>query len=235
MTAMIDDSASVIDTVVGDGARIYRGASVLHSKLTAGVSIGNDTNIVRSVLGRKVAINRRSYVNDSQIGDFSYVGINATIGFSKIGKFCSIAHNVYIGGFDHEYTKVTTMPMFRFKQMAAGGRPEPAYTEFCHVGNDVWISAGAQILHKASIGDGAIVGAGAVVTKNVPPYAIVAGVPARIIKYRFSPEMIERLLKVRWWDWPKEVIDENAEWIINSDVDEKVLMRMKEISMEALC
>lgn len=232
MATMIDDSASVADTILGDGVRIYGGASVSHSKLMAGVSVGNDTNIARCVLGGGVAVNRRSYVNDSQIGDFSYVGINATIGFSKVGKFCSIAHNVYIGGFDHEYTKVTTMPMFRFKQMVAGERPIPAYKEFCHVGNDVWIAAGAQILHKASVGDGAIIGAGAVVTKDVPPYAIVAGVPARIIKYRFTPEVIDRLLKIRWWDWPKHLIDENVEWMINSDVNEKVLMRMEEIASQ---
>lgn len=232
MATMIDDSASVADTILGDGVRIYGGASVSHSKLMAGVSVGNDTNIARCVLGGGVAVNRRSYVNDSQIGDFSYVGINATIGFSKVGKFCSIAHNVYIGGFDHEYTKVTTMPMFRFKQMVAGERPIPAYKEFCHVGNDVWIAAGAQILHKASVGDGAIIGAGAVVTKDVPPYAIVAGVPARIIKYRFIPEVIDRLLKIRWWDWPKHLIDENVEWMINSDVNEKVLMRMEEIASQ---
>jgi hypothetical protein len=78
------------------------------------------------------------------------------------------------------------------------------------VGHDVWIGHGAIILSGVTIGDGAVVAAGAVVTKNIPPYAIAAGVPARIIKYRFSDSAIRELLDIRWWDWPDTTTRERA-------------------------
>ena len=103
----------------------------------------------------------------------------------------------------------------------------------CKIGNDVWIADGAKILKKANIGDGACVGAGAVVTKDVPPYAIVAGVPARIIKYRFSEKIIEELLKIRWWDWPEDIFLKYMPELIMSEVNEQTIERMKEIAAES--
>lgn len=229
MATYIDPTARISDSELSEGVKCYRNSVVLKSKLGTGVSVGDDTNVERCLIGNYVAINRRSYINDSSIGDYSYSGINTTMNFVRMGKFCSIARNVDIGGFDHDYHKVTTMPMFRFRQMMTGNKPKTAHEDFCEIGNDVWIAAGAQVLHKVKIGDGAVVGGGAVVTKDVPPYAIVAGVPARIIKYRFVPEVVDRLLKIRWWDWPQHVIDENIEWMIGSNIDDKVLARMEEI------
>ena len=86
------------------------------------------------------------------------------------------------------------------------------------------------MLHKVSIGDGAVIGAGAVVTKNIPPYAIAAGVPAKIIKYRFPEKITAELLKIKWWDWPEELITENIEWLISSDMTEETLEKIKKIS-----
>ena len=80
---------------------------------------------------------------------------------------------------------------------------------FQRIGHDVWIGANALILPEVTIGDGAVIAAGAVVTRDVPPYAIVGGVPARVIRYRFSPEMIDAFLEIKWWDWPLEKIKEN--------------------------
>lgn len=228
MAKFIDSTANISDSELGEDVRCYRNSVVSHSKLGCGVSVGNDSNVERCVLGQHVAINRRSYVNDSIIGDYSYAGINTTMNFVRMGKFCSIARNVDIGGFDHDYHKVTTMPMFRFRQMLTGEKPVPDQcNDYCEIGNDVWIAAGAQVLHKVTIGDGAVVGGGAVVTKDVPPYAIVAGVPARVIKYRFAPEVIERLLKIKWWDWPQRMIEEHAKWMIESDLNDETLARME--------
>lgn len=81
------------------------------------------------------------------------------------------------------------------------------------IGNDVWIGAGAQVLSGVSIGDGAIVGAGAIVTRDVPPYAIVAGNPARHIRYRFAPDVIDELLRLQWWDWSEERLRSEAAYL----------------------
>ena len=230
MAGYIDATAQLKSSAYPEDIRCYRNARVTDSKLGSGVSIGDDTTIERCVLGDHVAINRRSYINDSVIGAYSYAGINTTMNFTRLGKYCSLARNVDIGGFDHDYKKVTTMPLFRFQQMKNTAKPATAHDELCEIGNDVWIAAGAQVLHKVKIGDGAIVGGGAVVTKDVPPYAIVAGVPAKIIKYRFDPETISQLLEIRWWDWPEHIVEENISWLTGEDVNQETLEKMRQIA-----
>jgi len=171
MGKFIHESARVVSSQIGD-IKVFRNATIVDSKIDSGCSIGDDTNVERCVIGNNVVINRRSYINDSDIGAYTYMGINTTMNFTKIGKFCSLARNVDVGGFDHDYHKVTTMPAFRYAQTKNGGGKLESRTEhkdFCKIGNDVWIAAGAQVLHKVTIGDGAVVGGGAVVTKDVPP------------------------------------------------------------------
>ena len=228
----LDQTCKLTNTKFGDGFRCYRNTVVVDSEIGVGVTVGDDTTVARCRIGNNVALNRRSYFNDSIIGSFSYAGSNTTMNYSEIGKFCSLARNVDIGGFDHDYHKVTTMPMFRFKQLSEGGNPSVGDKELCRIGNDVWIAAGTQILHKVSVGDGAVIGGGAVVTKDVPPYAIVAGVPARIIKFRFDEQTIEELLDIRWWDWPENVVLDNIEWMIKQDINSDTLARMKEIGKQ---
>lgn len=128
------------------------------------------------------------------------------------------------------------MPVFRFLQNSAGTDVSMAIDEFgigkCQVGNDVWIAAGAIILHKATIGDGAIVGAGAVVTHDVPPYAIVAGVPAKIVGYRCEPDLIDRLLDLQWWNWPESVLLELFPNIINTEINHESISRLENIKRD---
>ena len=164
----------------------------------------------------------RKYAKDHQrynIGRYSYLGVGTEIKNPKetsIGKYCSISHNVLIGLSSHPLKFLTTHT-FCCKgsnpDIYGGGPPmrdegKIAF-ETCPpitIGNDVWIGRKAIIMDGVTIGDGAVVGAAAVVTKDVPPYAIVAGVPARIIRYRFDESTRERLLKSRWWDYPEEFI-----------------------------
>jgi acetyltransferase-like isoleucine patch superfamily enzyme len=215
--------------IAESGVKIYRNSVVVSSILEENVSIGNDTNIVNCILQNNVVINRRNYVNNSQIGCFSYTGLNTIINFANIGRFCSIARNVDIGGFDHEYDKVTTMPVFRLNNMLGKDViPDENYKQ-CLIGNDVWIAAGANILHKVKIGDGAIIGAGAVVTKDVEPYSIVAGLPAKKIKQRFSDEIISDLLEVQWWNLPFEIINNNRELFFHSKVTKDIIRQIKKL------
>lgn len=125
-----------------------------------------------------------------------------------IGSFCSIAEDVSIfGGGEHRTDWVTTYPLrIAFNEALANKDGHPASKGHTRIGNDVWLGYRAIVMSGVTIGDGAVVGAGAVVTKDVPPYAIVGGNPARVRKFRFSPEVIDELLEIKWWRWPLEQI-----------------------------
>lgn len=158
-------------------------------------------------------------------GDFTYWGHGFTVGNmrnTKIGKFCSIAHNVILGPGQHEPSYLTTNPItlngffndfpptsniefIKHTELIRQNQPN-RHKEPIIIGNDVWIGNNVTVQDGITVGDGAILATSAVVTHDVPPYAIVGGVPAKIIKYRFSPEIIADLLEIRWWDLPHEFI-----------------------------
>jgi acetyltransferase-like isoleucine patch superfamily enzyme len=130
-----------------------------------------------------------------------------------IGSFCSIAHRVtiHVGG-GHGAELVSTYPFDYF--LLRRPKPHRTYrtTPPTVIGNDVWIGAGATVLSGIHVGDGAIIGSCAVVASDVPPYAVVAGNPARTIRFRFRDEIIAALLRIEWWNWPIEVIHQRVEW-----------------------
>ena len=138
-----------------------------------------------------------------------------------IGKFCSIAAEVrfVMNGGNHPTTWLTTYPFPIFghgwESASPASWPNRGNTV---VGNDVWIGYGALIMPGITIGDGAIVATAAVVTKDVPPYAIVGGNPASILRYRFDPETIARLQRIRWWDWDADKIGRNVRALCDGDV-----------------
>lgn len=141
-----------------------------------------------------------------KLGDYSYIGGSCRVMNAEIGKFCSIGPEVLIGGQPaHPLHLKSTFPGFYQKNPSFYGVEheyeylDPEFRKVI-IGNDVWIGSRALILDGVTIGDGAVIAAGAVVTKDVPPYAIVGGVPAKIIKYRFSEKKISQMLKSQWWN-----------------------------------
>ncbi len=165
------------------------------------------------------------------VGRFTYASAWPLIwsfptgGKLKIGSFCSISSgvNILLGG-EHTSDWITTYPFSEI--FPEYERPKKVTKGDVVIGNDVWIGMNALILSGVCIGDGAIIGAGAVVTKNVAPYSVVAGIPAREIKKRYEPETIEKLLKLKWWNWSIKRIKENLDLLLSDKIDEFIAKNM---------
>ena len=166
-----------------------------------------------SVVSRKAKVYGKTQVTNSTIGDYSYVGRNSRVIHADVGKFCSISGAVRLGMGTHTLDKLSTSPIFTERHNSTKHQWTDVQTDNpfrrVTVGNDVWIGTGVMVMGGVTIGDGAVVGAGAIVTKDVPPYAVVAGVPAKIIRYRFSEDQIEALLKLKWWEKPENELKNN--------------------------
>jgi chloramphenicol O-acetyltransferase type B len=147
---------------------------------------------------------------DSELGEYSYISQNSIVNKSVIGKFCSIGPGCFIGLWEHN-TDVSTHSFYLYETSGGfvkGYRNYKKDVITTTLGSDVWVGANAVILKGIKIGHGSIVAASSVVTKDVPEYAVVAGNPARIIKYRFSESEIKFMLNTEWWDFRREVIQE---------------------------
>jgi acetyltransferase-like isoleucine patch superfamily enzyme len=150
-----------------------------------------------------------------------------------IGKFCSIAENlkVYLGG-NHNKEWVTTYPFGHINQRIFNnfnGYGQPSTKGSIIIGNDVWISANVTIMSGVKIGDGAIIANNSHVIKDVEPYSLVGGNPAKLIKYRFTPEQIKELLLIKWWDWEDEKINKFTPLLCNENIDEFIKQAKKSI------
>jgi len=173
------------------------------------VSVGGENRIITYDIHPSVKLGHNIYLaknvslrENVRIDDYSYCSQN-TIIFSKssVGKFCSIGYNVQIGVPEHPLNFFSTSPTI-YRQSKLSKYCDWAQDDInipVRIENDVWIGSNAIILQGVNIGNGAIVAAGAVVTKDVPPYAVVGGVPAKLIKWRVPEELREKLEKSKWW------------------------------------
>lgn len=178
-------------------------------------------SIVNCTIDKSVVIGGGSTIYSTSIGRYSYCGYDCNIFECVIGSFCSIASDVTIGGAEHPIEWVSTSPVFedtknsgpkkRFAMHPVKNMPKTI------IGSDVWIGSKAIIKSGVRIGIGAVIGAGAVVTKDIEPYTIVAGCPARPIKKRFTEDIINKLLDSQWWELPEEQLSKISHEINNPE------------------
>lgn len=183
--------------------------------------IGKSSKIIKSNVHGPCHIGERTVIHESLLSGNITIGNNTTLWGPdiqvlsiihpiSIGSFCSIARSVTIQEYFHDYSRLTTY----FIGRNVFGEPiekEVLSKGPINIGNDVWIGTGVQIMSGVTIGDGAVIAANSTVTHDVPPYAIVGGVPATTIKFRFSKSKIDELLQLKWWNWQYEKIIANKD------------------------
>ena len=183
-----------------------------------------------SHISRKAKVYGHTHIANSTIGAYSYIGRHSRLVYADVGKFCSIASETKVGMSTHTLEKLSTSPIFTEAKNATkhswvNNSPTNPYKRVT-VGNDVWIGARAMIMGGNTIGNGAVVAAGAIVTKDVPAYAVVGGVPAKIIRYRFPQDIINRLEAVKWWELPDKVLQENISLFQSNEIDIDAMERI---------
>lgn len=176
-----------------------------HVKLAKGVTLGHGSHICAGSIGKYTYINKNCLIDRNT---------------QSIGNFCSIAYGVKIGLGNHPTSWVSSHPFAydsKYGFIKQNKTFQEQITEKCIIGNDVWIGANAVVLAGVKVGDGAIIGANSLVNKDIEPYSIVAGIPAKHIRYRFDESTIKKLLDLKWWDWDDQTIKERIDLFDQSD------------------
>lgn len=186
-------------------SRISFGSRVAGCAVEGPLVVGERSVVAGSRIERFVRVDHHSYVAESTIGSYSFVGPYSILCRTAIGRFCSIGPFTLSGTGNHPVEFVSTSPVFFSTRGQCGltftDRDRFKETGTITIGHDVWLGARVFIRDGVSIGTGAVVGAGAVVARDVAPYAIVGGVPARVLRHRFSADVIASLLELAWWSW----------------------------------
>ncbi|QCI63921.1 chloramphenicol acetyltransferase [Phreatobacter stygius] len=173
-------------------------------------SIHPDAIVRNSRLGAYTEVGARTVISETGMGDYSYIVQDGQIDMSEIGKFCSIASHVRINPGNHPTERASQSHfLYRASRYFDGEADEAGFFDWRRshavaIGHDVWIGHGGVVLAGRTVGTGAVVAAGAIVTKDVAPYTIVGGNPARVIRRRFDEPTAERLQALAWWDWSHE-------------------------------
>ena len=179
--------------------------------------IPGNCRVDNSSFGRYTEIGEENRIENSSIGDYSYTSPYCFFQNTVIGKFSSVAAMVRVGPTAHPMERVSLHHFtYRRKKYGFAARDDEAFfsrraEQVTRIGNDTWIGHGAIIMPGLCIGDGAVIGAAAVVTKDVPDYGIVVGTPARLLRKRFGDEQIEELKQIAWWDWSYEELKSRLE------------------------
>lgn len=228
----IDNTATTMNVRLNHGAEIWKHSLVRNTSMESFSKINDFCRVENSELGVHTDLQRYAMVYNSMIGDYTYTGRNFVCWHARIGKFCSISWNVSIGGANHDYTRISQHAFLYAPQFGILGKESnPGYNRFedkCIIGNDVWIACNVVICRGITVGDGAVIAAGAIVTKDCDPYTIYAGVPAKPIKRRCSRYLADRLIKTAWWNLPADLIREHFE-LFNSQISLESVEKIEQL------
>jgi acetyltransferase-like isoleucine patch superfamily enzyme len=197
-------------STVGKGARIGSKSNIFGSIISDNVTVSSNCIISCSTIREDAFVYDGSSLHEVEVGRFSYVGRDSVLGQTTIGRFCSLGPELLCGHGEHPTDFVSSSPVFYStrKQCRVSFSDKDYFAEkkAITIGHDVWIGARALIRDGVNIGHGAIIGAGTIVLVDVPPYAIVGGVPAKLIRFRFAEDIIKKLLEVKWWEWNDDML-----------------------------
>jgi len=219
--AYIGEGATVSSSKLGSHVSVRERSIVNSSRLGSHVRLLEDTTVANCELGDYVSIGPNCVLTECELGSYTYTALGCRISTTRIGRFCSVGPELLCGFGDHPTHLLTSSPVFysTLGQCGTTFATEDAVEESTpiRIGNDVWIGARVFVRNGVTIGDGAIVAAGAVVVGDVPPYSVVGGVPAKVVRMRFDESTVEGLLDLRWWDWDEDTLRAATRAMAQSD------------------
>lgn len=194
-------------------------------QLSEAPTIHPEADLKDCTLGAWTDVGKGTMMRESEMGDYSYITQDCHVVWTSIGKFCSIANSVRINPGNHPtWRALQHHSVYRAEQYDLGEDDHEFFDwrkdHWVNIGHDVWIGHGVTVTAGVTIGNGAVVGAGAVVTKDVAPYSVVGGVPAKLIKRRFTEAQAEALEQIAVWDWPRDKYKAAIPDIRALDIDE---------------
>lgn len=169
------------------------------------------SSIHKSTIRDFATISKLTTIRDSEVGSFTSIGENTRVRSTKLGKFCAVSWNVTINAIGHPTNHLTISAFPYYPSLGGFVNDDTRTIPECRIGNDVWVGANSVLMPGVKVADGAIIGAGSVVTKDVGPYEIHAGTPARKIRDRLPSEIKKRLLDLNWWELDIQTIADNIE------------------------
>lgn len=199
-----------------------------NNRLSSIVTIGKKVTLNNCTLNYHSRIAEYASIHNSTIDSYTAIGRYSKIVHTSIGKYCAISWDTTINALSHPYDHLTINAFPYVPYVGNFVKERKQSYQKVTIKNDVWIGANSVIMPGITIGNGAIIGAGAVVTKDVPDYAIVVGVPAKVIKYRFSEEIIKKLLELNWWNLDPQLIKKYVE-VWQGKFDSESLKKLEDI------